>query len=208
MPSTIVPRSSSTEAPRHVRLPYVPLFAANDACGWGSSRSDAAVDLNALVGHVAGIWMARSEARRTRCHLVLELARELPHVLARASNLAFALSGWLTLLARDADEAHAVVLRVVTRAGGGHAHLTLHGPDMPSLGVLRAVVGSPSGHADRLAEHCSTLVRTEGGRIALAESEVGIGIRLSVPVAPRGGAMLLRPDDWTAAFPPALLRAA
>jgi hypothetical protein len=121
-------------------------------------------------------------------NVVLDLSAHDAIVAGNPTTLAFALAGILGALLRAADEnGDDEVLRIVVTEHGRHVRVSIAGPDVPPLCMLRALADSPStALADPTVAHCRRIVEHLGGTLGLGSSDGELAVELCLPAYPQG----------------------
>jgi len=144
-------------------------------------------------------------------NVALDLSAPDAIVVGNPTSLAFALAGILGSLLRAADEnGDDEVLRIVVTEDGPHVRVTLAGPDVPPLRMIRALSGSPLQEmADPTVAHCRRIVEHFGGSLRLGSSAGELAVELCLPAYPQGkGLRVLAPRSLRLCEPEAQPRPA
>lgn len=170
--------------------------AAND-CSFGPGETFTDVEL--LVATTVARVTARIQPERV--NVVLDLAAHDSVVAGNPMRLAFALAGILGALLRAAEEnGDDEVLHIVVTEHDRLVRVSIAGPDVPPLRMIRALSGEPSvSLADPTVAHCRRLVEQEGGSLALGACDGELAVELCLPCLPQDrGIRVLRPRHQAA----------
>lgn len=173
--------------------------AAND-CAAGPAYTLTDVEL------VVATTVARVTARVQPqfVNVVLDLSADGAVVDGNPTALAFALAGILGGLLRAADDnGDDEVLRIVVTEQHRQVRVSIAGPDVPPLRMIRALSGHSSGAmADPTVAHCRRLIEHEGGTLRLGTCAGELAVELCLPAHPQGrGVRVLPPRSLRAAKP-------
>jgi hypothetical protein len=165
--------------------------AAND-CNFEPDQP--VTDVELLVATTVARVTARMQPEFV--NVVLDLSAHESMVAGNPTSLAFALAGILGALLRAAEEnGEDEVLRVVVTERHHVVRVSIAGPDVPPLRMIRALSGERDvGMADPTVAHCRRIVEREGGSLGLATCAGELAVELSLPCYPQDrGIRVLRP---------------
>lgn len=165
--------------------------AAND-CSFGPDESFTDVEL--LVATTVARVTARVQPEHV--NVVLDLAAHDAVVAGNPTTLSFALAGILGALLRAAEEnGDDAILSIVVTEQDRSVCVSIAGPDVPPLRMIRALSGEPGvSMADPTIAHCRRLVEAEGGSLGLGACAGELAVQLSLPCTPQDpGIRILRP---------------
>jgi hypothetical protein len=176
--------TTSTANPLLVSISLDPTDeAANDGPGRDALASEW-TDVNLMVATT--VARVSAQLRPLHVNVALDLDGRDPMVRGDATALAFALSGTLGALIRTADQIcgdHDLKVRVTAQQH--HICVAMVGDELPSLEVLRALVGNADPRiSDPTVAHCRRLIEAEGGSLVLEQQDGEIALALRLPVAP------------------------
>lgn len=170
--------------------------AAND-CSFGPGETFTDVEL--LVATTVARVTARVQPEHV--NVVLDLDAHESVVAGNPMTLAFALAGILGAVLRAAEEnGDDEVLHIVVTEHDHLVRVSIAGPDVPPLRMIRALSGDPGASmSDPTVAHCRRLVEEEGGSLALGACAGELAVELCLPCIPQDrGIRLLRPRRATA----------
>lgn len=138
-----------------------------------------------------------------RANVTLGLSPGHPVIAGDSTTLAFALAGVLGALLRSLESEHAVdiagadsTLRVAVAEIEERVHITVALPDVPPLGIVRALAGDTTAGADPTVAHCRRLIESCGGTLALADADGVLAFAMVLPRCPLGPTVRVLPPAW------------
>jgi hypothetical protein len=171
---------------------------ANDSSPMHSARW---TDANLLVATTVARVSAFLQPHRA--NVSLGLCPGHPVIAGDSTTLAFALAGVLGALLRSLDADHAVdtasadsTLRVSVGETDARVRITVALPDVPPLGIVRALAGNDHEGADPTVAHCRRLIESCGGTLALADADGVLAFAMVLPRCPLGPSVRLLPPAW------------
>jgi len=173
-----------TNPPSLELSPLDPSLAGTPANDTAPARSQRWTDANLLV--------ATTVARVSAClqpqiHVALGLCADHPVIAGDSTTLAFALSGVLAALLRSVEaDGEDATLRVSVTEAAERVRIIVALPDVPPLGIVRALASEGREGADPTVAHCRRLVESCGGTMALADAGGVLAFAIVLPRCPFG----------------------
>jgi hypothetical protein len=170
--------------------------AANDSAPQHSARW---TDANLLVATTVARVSAFLQPHRANVSLGLSPGH--PVIAGDSTTLAFALAGVLGALLRSLEsDALALddgsTLKVSVAEADERVRITVTLPDVPPLGIVRALAGVGPAGADPTVAHCRRLIESCGGTLALADADGVLAFAMMLPRCPLGPAVRVLPPAW------------
>lgn len=170
---------------------------ANDSSPTHSARW---TDANLLVATTVARVSAFLQPHRA--NVSLGLCPGHPVIAGDSTTLAFALAGVLGALLRSLDADQGVdtavadsTLRVSVGETDERVRITVALPDVPPLGIVRALAGNDRD-SDPTVAHCRRLIESCGGTLALADADGVLAFAMVLPRCPLGPSVRVLPPAW------------
>ena len=181
---------------------------ANDTAPMHSARW---TDANLLVATTVARVSAFLQPHRA--NVALGLSPGHPVIAGDSTTLAFALAGVLGALLRSLESEYAVdavdigsTVRVAVAEVDERVRITVTLPDVPPLGIVRALAGDGEAGADPTVAHCRRLIESCGGTLALADADGVLAFAMMLPRCPLGPAVRVLPPAWMRQVSPRNIR--
>ena len=137
-------------------------------------------------------------------NVMLDLSADGALVAADPTSLAFALAGVLGAVLRAADDNGVDQnLHIVVTETDRVVRISIAGPDVPPLRMIRALSGDPAPSlVDPTVVHCRHLIERQGGTLGLGACAGELAVELCLPALPRsGGLRVIAPRSLRALAP-------